>query len=205
MKLHAAVLIAAALASALPAAAAPAGKPGAPEASRVLAGNYKVDGHHTQVVWTVDHMGVSPLTGALSAKEGTLTLDPKNPSAAKVSVTFTVADMTTSAPAFTTHLLSADFFEATKFPTATFVSTSVKATGNTAKISGDLTIKGVTKPVVLDAKFFGAGPNAQSKKLNIGFSGTTSIKRSDFGLGFGVPVVGDDLELRVNAAFERLD
>lgn len=193
-----AILLAAAIAVITPAAAQ---MPGAPQASRVVAGSYKVDPNHTQVVWTVDHLGISPLSGAFGASSGTLELDPAKPAAAKVSITFNVADMSTTAAAFKKHLLSADFFDAEKHPTASFTSTAVQAKGSTARITGNLTIKGITKPVVLDAKFFGAGPNPRDKKLNIGFSGTTSIKRSDFGLGYGAPAVADKVDLTIHGAF----
>lgn len=193
--------VAAALAATIPATAQ---MPGAPDPSRVTAGVYKVDADHTQVVWTVNHIGVSALSGAFGASGGTLQLDPRNLSAAKVQVTFNVAAMTTTAPAFTKHLSSADFFDVAKFPTATFTSTAVQASGNNAKITGNLTIKGITKPVTLAAKFYGAGPNPFSKKLNVGFSATTSIKRSDFGLGYALPAVGDQVDLQISGAFERV-
>ena len=149
-------------------------------------------------------MGISPLSGAFGASGGILDLDPAKPSAAKVTVTFDVAAMSTTVPAFTKHLSSADFFDVAKFPTATFTSTAVEATGDSAKITGRLTIKGITKPVTLDAKFYGAGVNPMGKKLNVGFTATTSIKRSDFGLGYALPVIPDRVELRIAAAFERV-
>ncbi|WCT72920.1 YceI family protein [Sphingomonas naphthae] len=177
--------------------------PGKADTKLVTAGSYKVDPAHTQVVWTVDHMGVSPLSGAFAASEGMLEIDPAKPAAAKVSVTFDTSNMVVTAPAFAKHLSSPDFFEVTKFPTATFVSTSVVASGTSAKISGNLTIKGITKPVVLDAKFFGAATNPMSKALNIGFSGTATIKRSEFGLGMAVPIVSDEVKIIIHAAFVK--
>lgn len=202
-KTYVPIVLAAALAAALP-AIAQAPTPGAPDATRVLAGRYKVDTNHTQVVFSVDHMGISPLSGAIGASGGFLDLDPARPSTAKVTVTFDVAAMSTTVPNFTKHLLSADFFDVAKFPTATFTSTAVQASGDGAKITGNLTIKGITKPVTLDAKFYGAGVNPMGKKLNVGFTATTSIKRSDFGLGYALPVVPDPVELRIAAAFERV-
>lgn len=199
-KAHFAFLLSAVFAAAIPAVAQ---MPGAPDAARVVAGTYTVDPNHTQVLWTVDHMGISPLSGAFGASGGALEIDPARPSAAKVNVTFNVAEMSTTAPAFTKHLSSADFFEVAKFPTATFTSTAVQANGDSAKITGNLTIKGITKPVTLDAKFFGAGENPMNKKLNVGFSARTSIRRSDFGLGYAVPVVADQVDLRIVGAFER--
>ncbi|HEX8400776.1 MAG TPA: YceI family protein [Allosphingosinicella sp.] len=200
MKILPATALFAALAVCLPAIAQ---MPGAPDRARVQAGRYTVDPNHTQVLWTVNHLGISPLSGAFGASGGSLQIDPRNLSAAKVSVTFNVAEMSTTSGGFTKHLSSADFFEVAKHPTATFVSTSVQPKGNAATIRGNLTIKGITRPVTLDATFFGAGVNERSKKTNIGFSGTASIKRSEFGLGMAVPVVADRVDLRIHAAFEQ--
>ena len=176
--------------------------PGAPEAARVMPGSYKVDANHTQVVWTLNHMGITPLSGDFAASGGSLNLDPAHPEAATVTVDFNLATMTTLVPAFTTHLLSADILDAVKYPTANFTSTGVKVSGAMAKITGNLTLHGVTKPVVLDARFYGAGDNPRSKKLNIGFSATTTIKRSDFGIMYG-PTVADQVNLEIHAAFEK--
>jgi polyisoprenoid-binding protein YceI len=204
-KFRFAVAFAAALAIAAP-AVAQSPLPGAPDVSRVAAGRYQVDTDHTLVVWTVNHMGISPLSGAIAASGGTLELDPVKPAAAKVAVTFKVENMTTTVPAFTQHLRGADFFEADKHPTVGFASTAVEANGHKAKITGNLTIKGVTRPVTLDADFYGAGTNPMSKKLEVGFTATAKIKRSEFGLGFGLPVVTPDLvDLRISAAFRRAE
>lgn len=196
------IAFAAVLAIALP-ALAQSQLPGAPDRSRVVAGKYQVDTDHTLVVWTVNHMGITPLTGAIAASGGTLDIDPSKPESAKVNVTFKIADVTTTAPAFTKHLLSADFFEVDKHPTASFTSTAVEASGNKAKITGNLTIKNITRPVTLDAEFFGAGTNPMSKKLEAGFTATAQISRSEFGLGYGVPIVSDQVELRIAAAFRH--
>lgn len=198
-------VLAAALATAIP-AGAQSPLPGAVDATRVAPGRYQVDTDHTLVVWTVSHMGISPLSGAIAASGGTLEIDPARPGAARVTVNFKIADMVTTAPAFTQHLLGADFFEAEKHPALSFTSTAVEATGHKAKISGNLTIKGVTRPVVIEAEFFGAGTNPMSKKLEVGFTGTARIKRSEFGLGYGLPdVTPDDVDLRISAAFRHAD
>jgi polyisoprenoid-binding protein YceI len=177
--------------------------PGAMDASRVTAGTYKADPNHTQVVWSVNHLGFSTLYGIFGAKGGSLTIDPKNPSAAKLSVEFSMADLTVSSKQFGTHLSSPDFFDTAKFGTATFVSTSVQPSGTSAKITGNLTIRGVTKPVTIDAKLMGAGPNPMSKAATVGFTGTATVKRSDFGLGMAAPAVSDDVKLEITAAFEK--
>jgi polyisoprenoid-binding protein YceI len=192
-------LLALALLAAAPLAAQ---MPGAPQVSRVLAGTYKVDPNHTQVTWTVNHMGFSMLQGQFGASGGTVTLDPARPQATKIEVTFDLTQLSTTSARFATHLKSPDFFDVANNPTARFESTAVRVQGNRATVTGNLTIKGVTKPVTLQAEFIGAGPNPQSKKTNVGFRATGAIKRSDFGLGMAVPVVSDRVDLQINAAFE---
>ena len=193
------------LATALIAIAAPVlaqgALPGAPVKARVTAGTYAVDPAHTQVTWQVNHMGFSMLEGQFGASAGSIVIDPAKPNDTKVDVTFQVDQLSTTAPRFTEHLKSKDFFDAAANPTARFVSTAVRATGDKATITGNLTIKGVTKPVTLNATFVGAGANPMSKKLNFGFRATGTINRRDFGLGYATPVVGDKVDLTINAAF----
>lgn len=186
-------------------------KPGAASPAAVTAGTYQADPGHTLVVWTLDHLGFSPYTGIFGDVTGTLTLDPKNPGAAKVDVTIPVSKVTTASSGLTAHLLRAgkdggkpDFFGPTPAD-AKFVSTKVVVTGQKAKITGDLTLNGVTKPVTLDASFYGAGkgPAMMGGKENVGFKASGTIKRSEFGLSFGVPAVGDDVTLAIAAAFVK--
>lgn len=198
LALSAALLLAAPVA-----AQAPSGPPGRADVSRVTGGTYKVDPNHTQVIWTVDHMGVSPLSGMFGAMSGTLTLDPARPAAARLEIEIPLTGLTTTSEGFGKHLRTPDFFDAGKFPTARFVSTSVRPQGTKAVIAGNLTLHGVTKPVVLQAAFVGAGPNPMSKAENLGFTATTTLKRSDWGLGYGVPVVGDQVRLQITGAFEK--
>lgn len=164
-------------------------------------GSYTVDTGHTQVLFTVMHMGVSEYTGQFTQPTGTLVLDTANAANDKVEVTFPIAKVSTTVPALDAHLKTADFFDAAKFPEGKFVSTSVKASGTTATIMGNLTLKGVTKPVTLHARFTGAGINPMAKKMNVGFAATTTIKRSDFGISYGIPMVSDEVKLTINAAF----
>ncbi|PCG14337.1 YceI family protein [Sphingomonas adhaesiva] len=198
------VIAAALMAAAVPAvaqmAAAPA-MPGAPT-TRVAAGTYQVDPAHTQVTWEVNHMGFSMLQGQFGASGGSIAIDPAKPAQTKVNVTFAVADLSVTSSQFATHLKSKDFFDVAANPNAQFVSTAVTPRGaNRATMTGNLTIKGITKPVTLDVTFVGAGTNPMTKKLNFGFKGTGTIKRSDFGLGMAVPIVSDEVKLTVNAAF----
>jgi polyisoprenoid-binding protein YceI len=187
--------------TAAPVLAQTAAVPGAPVKARVAAGTYAVDPNHTQVTWQVNHMGFSMLEGQFGASGGSIMIDPAKPNATKVEVNFAIDQLSVTSAPFTGHLKSKDFFDVATHPTAKFVSTKVVATGDKATITGDLTIKGVTKPVVLQATFVGAGTNPMNKKVNFGFRATTSIKRSDFGLGAAVPVVSDRVDLTINAAF----
>lgn len=177
--------------------------PGQADASRVAAGTYTVDNHHAQIQWTVNHFGFNDYFGIFGQPTGSLTIDPAKPNDARVSVTIPVTELATSRADLTKHMLTPDFLDAAKFPTATFESTKVIATGNTAKITGNLTLLGVTKPVTLDATFTGAGTNPMTKKATVGFHGTTTLKRSDFGMTKFVPFVSDEVKIAISIAFEK--
>jgi len=177
--------------------------PGALEPARVQAGRYTVDTDHTQVAFTVNHLGFNSYYGIFGGATGELTLDPARPTAAAVTITIPIDKIATTSEALNTHLKGADFFDTARFPTATFRSTAVEASGNRARITGNLTLKGVTKPVVLDAQFTGAGPHPMNRKLQVGFEATTTVKRSDFGISYGIPLVTDDVPLRITVAFEK--
>ncbi len=177
--------------------------PGAPDLTRVAAGTYAADPGHTQVGWSLNHFGFTTYDGLFGGVTGTLTLDPAHPAATAVAITIPIAGLVTTVPALNDHLKSPDFFDAAKYPTATFTATGVTVRGTAARIAGTLTLHGVAKPVVLDATLVGAGINPVSKKATVGFAATTHIKRSDFGITTYVPAVGDDVELRINAAFEK--
>lgn len=174
----------------------------APAAGAIPAGTYSVDSGHTQVLFTLLHLGISEYSGQFVQPTGTLTLDPANPAKDKVEIVFPIDKVSTTVAALDAHLKKPEFFDAAKFPEGKFVSTKVTVTGKTATIAGDLTLKGVTRPVVLAVRFVGGGANPMSKKINVGFAATTTIKRSDFGISYGVPMVGDDVRLTINAAFE---
>jgi len=183
------------------AAQMPKTPPGSSDVRRVTAGTYTVDPGHSQVTFTVNHLGFSTYRGLFGSLTGSMTIDPKTPAKAKVSIDIPMSGITTTVEKLDEHLKAADFFDAAKYPTAHFESTSVRVMGKTAKISGNLTIKGVTKPVVLDAVFVGAG--TMMGKRTIGFDATTTIKRSDFGVSYGIPLVPDAVPLQISVAFEK--
>lgn len=188
------------LATAVPAIAQNS-PPGTPDPSRVSAGTYTVDPAHSQVTFTVNHLGFSNYSGIFGNPTGTLTLDPKDPAKARVVIEVPINKLVTTVEKLTEHLLSPDFFEQASYPTARFESTSITPSGTKAKISGNLTIKGVTKPVVLDATFVGAG--TMRGKLTIGFDATTTIKRSEFNILRSIPGIPDAVPLMIFVAFEK--
>jgi polyisoprenoid-binding protein YceI len=187
--------------------------PGSKDKAAITGGSYTVDANHTLVKWEVNHFGFSPLWGLFGQITGTLQLDPKNPATSKVDVTIPVSKMVTGVPGFTAHLLrdgkdggKPDFFGSAPAD-AKFVShhVVVDADGDEAKVHGNLTLNGVTKPVTLDVDFYGAGkaPAQMGGKENVGFEAEATIKRSDFGLGYAVPLVSDEVKLEIAAAFQK--
>jgi polyisoprenoid-binding protein YceI len=202
MKPALALLAAAGLLTTTAIASQPATRPSA-RAAKVSAGRYLVDPNHTQVIWSVDHFGFNRLFGMVGGMSGSLDIDPARPGAAKVAIDIPLSGLTVSSPGFAKHLQTADLFDTAKFPTARFVSRQVRVRGQAATIVGDLTLRGVTRPLTLNARFGGAGANPMNKKQTVGFSATGTLKRSEFGLGLAVPAVSDEVRLEVTAAFER--
>ena len=175
----------------------------APAAKNIKAGSYKVEPSHTQVVFSVLHMGFTRFSGFFSGASGTLQLDPAKPAADKLDVSVPIQAVLTTSSKLDGELKGAQWFDAAKFPTATFTSKTITPTGDgAASISGDLTLHGVTKPITLNAHFVGAGVNPMSKAETVGFEATGTIKRSDFGVKTYVPLVGDDVDLTIAGAFE---
>ncbi|HET8611267.1 MAG TPA: YceI family protein [Sphingomonas sp.] len=199
-----ALLIASAPAMAQGPAQLPKAPPGAPDVSRVVAGSYAIEPHHTQVMFAVDHLGFSIFRGFLSNASGTLTIDPARPAAAKLSVTVPIATIHTTSDKLNEELVSPQFFDAQRFPDATFTSTKITpGPNNMARVEGDLTIHGVTKPAVMQVHFHGAGKSMMGKGAAMGFDARMTLSRSAFGVGAGVPLVSDRVELTISAAFEQ--
>ncbi|MFW7267992.1 YceI family protein [Gluconacetobacter sp. Hr-1-5] len=190
-----------ALAASLPLAAQAATGP-----AEVQAGHYAVEPGHTQVGFSVLHFGFTNYAGVFSNVSGTLELNVKNPAASSLSVTIPIASVQTTSDVLNGELKGAEWFDAGKFPDATFVSTSVKLTGGSdAVVTGNLTLHGATKPETLKVHFIGAGVNPIDKKYTTGFEATGTIKRSDFGVSKYVPYVSDEVALRIAGAFEKQD
>jgi polyisoprenoid-binding protein YceI len=201
MRIAVAVL---ALIAAIPAAAQAPALPGAPEIARVTAGTYRLEPNHTQIGFGVDHFGFSIFRGFFSQASGSLTFDPANLSKTQLSVTVPIASVRTTSDALNAELASADWFDAAKFPNATFVSTGImQGPDNTALVDGKLTIHGITKPARMQVHFHGAGTNPMDKALTAGFDARMGFNRSDFGVTKYVPVVSDHVELTIAGAFEK--
>ncbi len=164
------------------------------------ADTYKLDPSHTTVIWNVNHLQFSNPHGLLSMIEGTLTLDEADPSKSMVEATWNAKNLSTGNPKFDDHLQNKDFFNIGEFPTAHFKSTKVEKTGDkTAKVTGNLTLLKETKPITLNVTFNHKGEHPMSKKPTVGFTATGVIKRSEFGMGYGVPNVSDDVNITIEA------
>lgn len=189
----------AALSSAIPAHAT-ADKVAPAVAPASASGTYNFDASHTSASWTVEHMGYSHFSGKFPGITGTLVLDEAKPENSKVNITVNTGDVVTGVDKLNEHLKTDSFFNVAKFPTATFVSTKVEPTGkDTAKVTGNLTLLGVTKPIVLDVKLNKQGDHPMMHKKWVGFDATTTVKRSDFGMSYGVAMVSDDVPVTIEA------
>jgi len=167
---------------------------------------YEIETPHTQILFFVDHLGYAKSMGKFIEHDGTITFDTTSPENSSVEITIKAASVELNDQKWNDHVKNADFLDVEKFPDITFKSTGIELTGNkTAKITGDLTIKGVTKPVVLDTVFNKAAKHPFGDKYEAGFSATTSFKRSDFGVSYGLPMVGDEMEIRLEVEATRTD
>ena len=182
----------------------------APTAVALPSGKYVVDPSHASLSWSVVHFGLSNYTARFVKFDATVDLDAADVSKSTLKVKVDPTSVRTDYPYpekvnFDAEIAtSPKFLDGTAHPNVTFVSTGIVVTGaKTAHITGNLTLRGVTKPVTLSATFVGSGDNPLSKKYTVGFNATTSLKRSDYGVKTYVPMVGDETTLRISAAFEK--
>ena len=159
---------------------------------------YKMDPNHTNVIASWSHFGFSNPAAHFGQVDGAIVYDADNVGLSSVNVTIPMAGLNAYVEAFNEHLRSTDFFDAEQFPTITFKSTKVEAAGdNKLRVFGDLTVHGVTKPVVLDTTINKIGEQPMAKRAAAGFDATTTIKRSDFGVGKYAPNVSDVVLIRI--------
>lgn len=167
---------------------------------------YVLDASHSQVLFQYNHLGYSTTYGMFSGFEGEIMFDQEDPANSSVSVSMPVKSMWTGWEAREGHFMSADFFDAADDELVTFTSTKIEVTGEgTANITGDLTLNGVTKSVVLDAKLNQVGDHPMAGKPWAGFDATTTLVRSEYNLGKFAPFVSDEVKLQISVEAMKAD
>lgn len=160
---------------------------------------YMLDASHSQILFSYNHLGYSTTWGMFSGFEGEIMFDQEDPANSSVSVSMPVKSMWTGWEKRDAHIMSPDFFDANDDELVSFTSTGIEVTGDTtALITGDLTVNGVTKSVVLDAQMNAASEHPMAKKPWAGFNATTTLKRTDFDVGNFAPFVGDDVTVQIS-------
>jgi len=172
------------------------------------AGTYRMDRAHSSLTWKVNHLGLSNYTARFTRFDATLDIDPANPQSAKVVVTVDPTSVRTDYPFsekrdFDKELGEGEkFFNAKEFTLIVFSSTRVERTGKrTANVTGDLTLLGITKPLTIYVTLNGAMQHPMAQAPALGFSGIAKLKRSDFGMTFMLPLIGDEVTLSIEAEF----
>lgn len=169
-----------------------------PKSAAAQIETYDFDKAHTQILFFVNHLGFSNSQGEFHDYDGHFTFNRGEPEKSKIDVTIKTDSIDMDDEKWDDHMKNEDFFNVEKFPTMTFKSTGIEVTGeNTAKITGDLTLLGVTKPVTLDVTHNKSAKHPFGEKFVAGFSAHATLKRSDFGMNYGLPMVGDDVEIRI--------
>ncbi len=168
-------------------------KPAAAELPR-----FEFDKAHTSIVFYVDHLGFAKSTGRFLDFHGGFTFDPARVTESEIDVTIKTASIVMHDDRWDAHMKNEDFFDVENHPDMHFRSTDIEVTGeNTGKVTGDLTLLGVTKPVTLDVTFNKADMHPRRPWYMAGFSATGTLKRSEFGMTYGLPAVGDEVEFRI--------
>lgn len=159
---------------------------------------YEFDASHTRIAYAIDHMGLSVMQGRFARFEGSLLLDVNDLPASKVSVSIDVGSIDSGVPKLDEHLQAPDFFDVAQFPRIQFESTKVEGSGNQFKVTGDLTLHGVTKPVTLDVSMRTVDSHPMRKVPAAGFVARTEIKRADFGIAIYPGMLGDTVQIRID-------
>lgn len=172
--------------------------------AEVQGGAYKLDPDHGKITWSVDHLGFSTYVGQFVNVQADLTLDPANPANSQLTATIPLTEVDSNSDGLDAHLQTPDFFDTANHPVATFVSRSVTVDADDpseATVIGDLTLRGVTRPVTMEVEFNQAGQSMGAYKA--GFDGEATIRRSDFGIDFALPALGDEVKLHIEGEFVR--
>jgi polyisoprenoid-binding protein YceI len=174
--------------------------------SRAPNGAYQLETSHSQILFSVLHLGLTDYYGRFDKLSGTMNLDANQPERSAVAVTIDTSSVDTPSSRTSDELKSPSIFDIAQFPSAGFRSTSIVRTGPaTGRITGDLTIRNITRPVTLDVTFNGGGPNPLNDSYAVGFRGTATIKRSEFGMTSAPwsSFVSDDVQLIIEAMFQH--
>ena len=172
--------------------------------ANVRAGTFQVEPSHTRILFSVSHMGFTTWYGDFTGASGTLTLDPAKLADTSFTITIPANSVSTTNAKLDGELNGPEWFDTAKYPTITFKSEKVERTGtDTAKVTGELTFHGVTRPETLDVTFNAGGVNPLTKQYTIGFNATGTLKRSDFNQSTYVPLIGDEVSLIISAAFVK--
>lgn len=167
---------------------------------------FEFDKSHANLAFSYNHLGYSTTEGRFGAWDGTLLIDKDSPANSSVEFTIDITSLDTFWAERNAHFLSADFFDAENFPKATFKSTKVEQTGeNQLEVTGDLTIKDITKPATLTVNVTALGEHPMAKKEAAGFAISAVVKRSDYGMDMYVPYVGDEVTVTFHAETLKTD
>lgn len=187
-------------------AATPDFTPPSKDVATAAGGAYQLDASHASIVFNISHLGFSNYTGRFNSFDAKLNFKPEDVTKSTLEVTIKPASVDVHNSELEAKLIDKDFFDTKAFPDAKFVSTSIVKTGaDKGKITGNFTLKGVTKPLTLDVTFNGHGANPFSGGKMMGFSATGTFKRSDFGMTSYVPAVADEVKLTIEAEFTKVD
>jgi polyisoprenoid-binding protein YceI len=198
-------LAVAVIALAAPSVAQQPPMPPSTDPARLESGDYALDPAHARILFSYKHFGYSTSYGMFTLPSARLHFDAATPAKCALDATIDLNGIDTTVDKLDNHLKSADFFDIAKFPAASFHSTAVTMTGPTsATVTGELTVHGITKPVTLTVVLNGGAPHPMAKVFTLGFDATGVIKRSDFGIGAYVPLVGDEVTLTISAEFRKV-
>jgi polyisoprenoid-binding protein YceI len=172
--------------------------------AKIPAGTYNLDNSHTSILFELSHLGFSSFVGRFRQVSGILSYDPKNVEQSQVDIKVDGKSIDTNSPVLDKKLVGAEGFDFERFPEMRFTSKSLKIINERqGQLAGDLSFRGVTRPVVLDVTFNGGATSIFSGAYTLGFQATTTIKRSDWGLKSWLPLVGDDVKLTINTEFNK--
>lgn len=175
------------------------------DASSLTSGNYVLDKNHASLLFRINHLGFSMYHGRFNSFDAKLSFDSREPEKSVVEATIDVGSVDTNHEKLESELKGDKFFNTAKFPTASFRSVKTTRSGNSGTMIGELTLMGVTKPVTLNVTFRGGGPHPMSKKPLLGFAARGVFNRSQWGINYGIPNVGDEVAIEIEAEFEKPD